>query len=366
MKQTSLLSFLKNGSSSSISSSSPSSSSSHSSPTDSPYPYFYLQWCDKKPKAQAHFLSEKPKLCNFKKSILWKDLGSELLLCGHFEHLRDIDLSDPTSYSHLYKLDKEKKYRNVGFLKSLLQKAIRRKNPNVAVKCAFHYMTLDIQDFLRRLPIIIIEDTCAHEVLPTLVWLMIASTTTEFKFDKLIYEYLMGVVYVVAGIPFYHALPHAFEKDQVSLRDLLIQSNGRNQVICALIYSLLLRKAYGGMLGDMKMLEEYAHYYKDKEESALSKIPIRPILLASINVLQLSDWLLEAIDFHCAEQILEYIREEYPEYTKEYIQGLLWNYSSKINLRIKDKVDKKYKLEDWQKIKKYTQRIQYYLLEENY
>jgi hypothetical protein len=378
MKQTSLLSFIKSGSGTGTLHA-PTSSSSSFPPTtsyDLPYPYFYLQWNDKKPKLQAHFLKEKPKLCNFKKSIFWKDANMELILCGHFEHLRDIDIQDPTTYKHLYKLDKEKKYKNVGLLKSLLQKAIRRKDINVAVKCAFHYMTLDIQDFLRRLPIIMIEDTCIHEIFPTLVWFMIASTIPDFIFDKVIYEYLMGSVYVIAGIPIYHSLNKTYKKESKvgekdhyekynSILPLLSLSNSKDQSIQSLVYSLLLRKAYGGMLGDMKMLEEYAYYwsFQEKEHNYLMKIPIRPIMLASIQPLQLSEWILEAIDFHCTPQIIEYIHEEYPEYNKEYIQDLIWYNSSKINMRIKNKP---YEEDDWNKIKHYVKRVQHYLLEEKY
>jgi hypothetical protein len=364
MKQTSLFSFINK-----------SSQKSNDSKNDlknikenNIYPYFYLQWSDKKPKVQAHFLNEKPKLCNFKKSFIWKDIGCEIILCGHFDHLRDVDVNDPDTYSYLYKLDKEKKYKNIGYLKSLLQKAIRRKDANIAVKCAFHYMTLDIQDFLRRLPIIMIEDTSIHEVFPTIVWLMIASTMNEFKFDRVIYEYLMGVVYVMAHIPIYHSLTNK-RSEILNLKNMLYEANKRDLMIQSFVYTLLLRKAYGGMKCDMNMLEDYAFYWNQLESNKSEYImnqPIRPIMLASIQTLQLSEWIKEAIDFHCAPHIISYIMEEYSEYNEEYIQQLIWHYSSKTNARMKELIEKKYKREDWEKIKSYVKRVQYYLLEENY
>ncbi len=363
MKQTTLFSFINKGST-------VSTSNDHKSLSENIiYSYFYLQWYDKKPKVQAHFLNEKPKLCNFKKTFIWKDSNIEITLCGHFEHLRDIDTNDPITYSHLYKLDKEKKYKNVGYLKSLLQKAIRRKNPSVAVKCAFHYMTLDIQDFLRRLPIIMIEDTCVHEVFPTLVWFMIASTMPDFKFDRVIYEYLMGIVSVLSNIPIYHNISIKSMDEKNDIKKILYAANKKDSMVQSLIYSLLLRKAYGGMKCDMNMLENYANYWNQPDSNTsnyLLKNAVRPIMLASINTLQLNEWIIEAIDFHCAPQIIRYIKEEYPEFNEEYIQQLIWNYSSKTNVRIKEDIKKEYKREDWEKIKNYVKRVQYYLLEENY
>ncbi len=323
--------------------------------------HFYLHWLDKKPKAHAHFREDLPKLCNFKKTFQWKStnphcrIDQTITLCGYFEHMRNVDPNDKNTFSHLYKLDREKKYRNVGYLKSLLQKAIRRKDVHIAVKCAFHYMTLDIEDFLRRLPIIMIEDTAIHDVFPTLIWLMIASTMKEFKFEKRIYEYLMGTVYVIAGIPIYRPLP------QTPLPPPHIEWN-KSDITCA----IALRIAYGGMACDVCMMEHCIDGIVANNITSIHIPEVRPILLESISHLQLSEWILEAIDFHCAPQIIEYMKDEYPQYSEEYIKGLIWHYSSKINMRTKHSVEAKYKLDDWNKIKAYLRRVQYYLLEENY
>ncbi len=357
MKQTTLLSFLNHTNSK--------NSSEPNHVKESIHTYFYLQWNDKKPKAHAQFLKDKPKLINFKHTILWNN--SEITLCGYFDFL--------IHSNETYKPEKEKKYKNVCFLKSLLQKAIRQKNIDVAVKCAYHYILLDLQDFLRRLPIIIIEDTSLHEVYPTLIWLMIACTLKEstFFFDKVIYEYLMGIVYVIAQSPNYHDIRNSNIESIISKNELhtfLVVQHHKKEPLNSLIYSLLLRKAYGGMKCDLEMLERYAHIWSNLEYDSkyLNKMVIRPIMLESIPILQLNEWIVDAIDFHCAPQILTYINEEYPEYSEEYIKKLIWHYSSKINMRIKENSieDKEIDKNDWNKIKKYVKRVQYYLLEENY
>ncbi len=378
MKQTSLLSFFNNKNLTPL-------TSNKINENDTLHTYFYLHWIDKKPKAHAQFLKDKPKLINFKHNFIWNNI--EMTLCGYFDFLIYDD--EP------YKSEKEKKYKNICFLKSLLQKAIRRKNVDVAVKCAYHYCLLDLQDFLRRLPIIIIEDTILHEVYPTLIWLMIASTLvpkeykvaatlkeesstlkeSTFFFDKVIYEYLMGIVYVIAQSPYYHDISSSANSlesniSKNELTNFLITQNKKDKSLKSLIYSLLLRKAYGGMKCDLEMLERYAYVWSTLEYDSkyLNKMNIRPIMLESISLLQLNEWIVEAIDFHCAPQILTYINEEYPEYNEDYIKKLIWHYSSKINMRIKENVieDKEIDKNDWNNIKKYVKRVQYYLLEENY
>lgn len=343
MKQTTLLSYFKKPNTSNTSNI---SNSINIEEEEEVYKYFYLVWDKKKPKIQAHFLKEKPQLITFKTTFIYEK--NEMTLCGYF----------PFS---IFKADKERKYKNVGFLKSLLQKAIRKSNPNIAVKCAYHYILLDLQDFLRRLPIIIIEDTTIHEVYPTLIWLMIASTKEGFEFSKEIYEYLMGIVYVIAQIPYYHEYKLLENENNKNIKI------SKNSIIKDLVYSLNIRKAYGGMKCDLIMLENYANMWNElnSENKYLSKMNIRPILLESIGTLELNEWIIEAIDFHCAPQILTYIKEEYDEYDEEYIKKLIWHYSSKINVRRENKVED-ISINDWNKIKKYVYRVQHYLLEENY
>lgn len=352
MKQTSLLSFFNNKGE---------NNTSINSTKESIHTYFYLHWNDKKPKFQAQFLKEKPKLINFKHTFVWNN--TEIVLCGYFDFLINQD--------EIYKLDKEKKYKNIGFLKSLLQKAIRRGNVDIAVKCAYHYILLDLQDFLRRLPIIIIEDTTLHEVYSTVVWLMVASNMKEctILFDKVIYEYLMGVIYVIAKSPLYHSININDTCEEIKFDILKEDVNKKNIQLKSLIYSMMVRKAYGGMKCDLFMLEKYSHIWNhlNIESKYLNKSVVRPIMLESIPQLQLNEWILEAIDFHCVPQILTYVHEEYEEFSEEYIKNLIWHYSSKKNIRIKDEnIPKDICSSDWNKIKSYVKRVQNYLLEENY
>lgn len=370
-------------------------------PNERVHTYFYLEWAGNKPKGQATFQSEKPKRMNFKSTFHWNTVqkGFEVTLCGYFDYLLDVDPSDSTP---IYKLEKEKKYKNGGFLKSLLQKAIRRGDINLSVQSAYHLMHLDFDDFIRRLPIIMIEDTAAHTCFSTLIWFMVAASScaASFKFDRSTYEYILGSVLVICNIPVYHNLPstksaksastEAGDSEPVLIQPLskkLVRYNALKEPYKSLCYALQLRRAYGGMACDMEMLDKYAEEWaqistitsdmsgsdsKNRSGSShdkwLQKTPVRSIHIASLPAMMLKDWDVAAIDFHCAPQLIDHVVAEFPEYDGkgEYVKKLIWHYSSKINKRITGSaaaIPKEYKIEDWNKIKKYVGRVQAYLLE---
>ena len=400
-KQTTLFNFINRDKAASAGAG---SASAAATPNERVHTYFYLEWSENKPKGHAVFQSEKPKKMNFKSTFHWNTVqkGQEITLCGYFDYLLDVDPSDTTP---IYKMEKEKKYKNAGYLKSLLQKSIRRGDPNLAVQSAYHLMHLDFDDFIRRLPIIMIEDTSAHTCFSTLVWFMVAAAScpASFKFDRSVYEYILGSVLVICNIPVYHAVPSSSAAKPQSasvgagdggepaliqpLSKKLVRYNALKEPYKSLCYALQLRRAYGGMACDMEMLDKYAEEWarisgitsdmsgsdsKNRSGSLhdkwLQKAPVRSIHLASLPALMLTEWDVAAIDFHCAPQLIDHVVAEFPDFEArgEYIKKLIWHYSSKINKRITGAAaatPREYKVEDWNKIKKYVGRVQAYLLE---
>lgn len=63
---------------------------------------------------------------------------------------------------------------SVPVLKSILQKAIRRRRPLPAAKVAMELADKSLGELLRRLPIIVLEDSTLHPDIPLLCWLMVA------------------------------------------------------------------------------------------------------------------------------------------------------------------------------------------------
>jgi hypothetical protein len=68
---------------------------------------------------------------------------------------------------------------SVPLLKSNLQKAIRRFNKDIALTTSIVLLEKDPLSFLRRLPIIFVEDVCLLDSLPIIIWFMMADK--EYK-----------------------------------------------------------------------------------------------------------------------------------------------------------------------------------------
>ena len=82
------------------------------------------------------------------------------------------------------KLGKEKTEKKViPLLKSNLQKAVRRKKTEIAINSLRMLIRLDPLNLMRRLPIIIVEDTELHDSITIPVWMMLAEGNYELK-DK--------------------------------------------------------------------------------------------------------------------------------------------------------------------------------------
>jgi len=309
--------------------------------------YFYIKWTNKYVPKECYWCNKKPELINYETTINWKSLNKKIHVVGYFE---DNDSG--------FKL-KEKKYYNIPYMKSLLQKAIRRGNKNVAVKSAFHFIKMDTLAFLRRLLIIMIEDVIIHESFNTILWLMIViSSDNKYRIKNYMVKYLLGVILVLTTTK-----KKLLIKDSYDTFDLItflnnIESNHPNKNI---INSLCLRKEYGGLKSDMLLIEKYVQYLYNNDNSKYYNTKIRPIELMIQN-LNLDDWIFEAIDFHCDKKIIEYIHNKYG-YSEKKIEKIIWHNSSKINYR--EKQEKLY-IQEYNIIKKYLIRLQIFLLQSNF
>jgi hypothetical protein len=324
--------------------------------------YFYLIWENKfSPNVEAYWTNTRPVKINFIEQIKCDYIKKDhcFYICGYF-----IDIDEK------YNLPKEITYKNIHYLKSHLQKCVRKQNYTFGVPTALHMMKLDLNDFLRRLPIIMIEDVYLHNSFSTIIWLMIANATPNFKFKRYIYEWLLGVVYLLCIInekdiiddEIIVANNNAIKNNKII--DILNTYNKLNQNEYSLLYSIHLRIAFGGMRGDLEMLENYAYVWEQRFinkdiNKNINNIELRPI---SINVskLEITDWDLSAIDYHCNQKIIGYILKKYDDIDESELKKLIWYNSSCLNSRVKNIP---YNEEKWDEIKKYVEKTQKYLLE---
>ncbi len=330
--------------------------------------YFYLNFSNKfKPTVDAVWLDDKPQNVNFIQEINCNYIkkGYYYFLCGYFPDYEK---------EKRFNLFKETTYKNVSYLKSHLQKCIRKQNDTWALPTASHFMKLDEIEFLRRLPIIMLEDVFLHESLSTIIWIMIAVSSTKFKMQRYIYEWVFGTIYVLCKINKKDNIKFDDNKDNIenndeplSISDLIdsyTTSNLKDSEL-SLLYSIHIRISYGGMEGDMKFLQKVSNtWFKRFKQKTIKahNMNVRPILI-TISEMKLEDWDLSSIDFHCNNKLLEFINKKYEDISIEEIKKLIWMNSSRINTRIKYEI---YNEEKWNMIKDYVIKTQEYLLKSGY
>ncbi len=321
--------------------------------------FFYLHWSNKySPKMQAVWLSQRPTDVNYIQEVEWNQVRKShtFYLCAHFPDLTESRFDVPH----------EPKYKNISNLKSHLQKSIRKGNEQLALSTAIHLMKMDIVELLRRLPIIMIEDTSLHESFPTLVWLMIAVSLSSnpFRLKKYMYEWILGVIYVIAKME----KKDVIEYDESIYRERLLNQLESYHVLeddaqISVLYSMHMRVAYGGMECDMRMFEQYAHIWFQRfqrKEMEMNKIKIRNLIFTSIKWLELDDWDLSAIDFHCAPKIIEFMQKRFPDIDEMEMKKIIWENASSINIRVSKPI---YRSDVWMEMKTHLQRTQRYLLD---
>tara|TARA_B100002051_G_C16714295_1_gene628441 strand:+ start:18 stop:917 length:900 start_codon:yes stop_codon:yes gene_type:complete len=292
--------------------------------------FYYLEWLEKRP-SKVLITKEKPKLINY--SVDFKVKNEIYTLCGNINKgFEDYIFLNETLYT-----------KNQ-YLLSHLQKSIRRMKTEISVKTAKHLINLDLNSFIRRLPIIMLEDVTIHESFPIIIWLMIA-ISKKYKIKKIMIQWLLGIVYYLSMCN----VKTNYEKENY----INEYTNDNNNY--TLLQSLNIRIAYGGMNGDMDMIRYFMNHIINKDiKIEYSNIPI---IKLDIEDLQKNEWIYQSNDFHCNRYIIKQVKDYFPEYTEEYIKELIWNCSSCKNNRIEFKINKKYH-NDWVKIKQRVKIVQ--------
>ena len=147
---------------------------------------FYLKWSKNKKRPykniQADFISKLPDKYNFYNKIKWEN--KYIFLVGLFHN----------ENKYIYP---EFEIIHEGLLKSHLQKCVRRKLIYKAVQSAYNLMAINFKSFIRRLPIIMLEDTILHESFPTIIWMMLAYPKWQPTVSHI--RWLLSIVYLIAS-----------------------------------------------------------------------------------------------------------------------------------------------------------------------
>lgn len=202
---------------------------------------------------------------------------------------------------------------NEHILISNFQKTMRRKNIDACLATALQLLGQNAPVFLRRLAVVLLEDSLLHESLYSeIVWLMLAVSK--------------GYMLTVADVQLIvDAIITALETDY--RYDLMKESADNLQIdtLSANWVAIHLRAAAGGMKFDAAFLRRLAkriadlrvdtNYYS-VDNFALEFNPSEHMLL-------------EGIDFHCCPWLLE----EFEEFDKEEVKEAIWWHWSSLNVR---------------------------------
>lgn len=282
--------------------------------------FFYMEW-KKDDLPFVEWLDELPKKYNYNKNIKWKlDKEYSITIIGQI----DSDNNKIPEYTGpLYRIP---------FLKSHLQKCIRRSLTQIAIDTAYSMIMIDYNQFIRRIPIIMVEDSILQIEYPILIWLMSSGYNIEYEYQL---TYLLSIVNKIAN----SNVKDNFTGQKLTLAENLKTINYLNREYINLLYCLELRKSFGGMKGDLTLQEYSMHdWYKrlinnDQEFPKWNTLLNGDKLLSiKYNNLEIKDIVLAAIDFHCYPFIVNKINQKYPKLSENQIKNLIWVFdSSKTN-----------------------------------
>lgn len=161
---------------------------------------------------------------------------------------------------------------------SILQKSIRRRRPLPSVRVAMELIDRSMEAFLRRLPVIILEDSTLHPHYGSIVWLMVAHSK-DYVLSPIMISRLLQIVYEVASCPWTDPCDVTdttisdydgtlqldtsrqscvFPSSRPSTLSDFVNFNVQSNSSICWVYCILLRREYGGLKHDVEMLQTYA------------------------------------------------------------------------------------------------------------
>lgn len=177
-------------------------------------------------------------------------------------------------------------------LKSNLQKAVRRRSVAAAYASMKHLLAQDANELLRRLPVIMCEDTQLHpRLFMEVVWLM-AAVSKGYSLTLEDSQVVADCVAACLSAPAQYNLSVDVSQQPAPAND-------------PLFVAFSLRIAYGGMKSDMEFLGRL------QNRAVAGELPLHsggfePVEYTSIPPFSLDVHLLsEAVDFHCFPKMIE-------------------------------------------------------------
>jgi hypothetical protein len=235
----------------------------------------------------------------------------------HCSHLK-IYLINETDHKDEFLQSKLEETYDINYLKSNLQKAIRRKQKDVALATARQMLHQDPNQLLRRLPIVATEDVKWSATTNQMVWLMCWYSKTRrlsSSFVTCIFAYVSRLCEV----------DHVFDYRSMDTFDGL---RGKIDIFSNYELALWVRRCYGGMDGDMKLL---MYTLVQKAWDDVNDVFDGNHHEIKVDYFDSSHMLPVAIDFHCSD-ILDTVMEK-TKLPYKLLKTWVWNFRSGVNIR---------------------------------
>jgi hypothetical protein len=208
---------------------------------------------------------------------------------------------------------------NLSLLKSNLQKAIRRKEKDIALHTTMR-MILNgtFIDLLRRLTIITFEDVILNSYYPAIVWYYVALSTKSYQLTYHDVIFLYSYVGFLCDLNETTYANFHYKGDVLSFEEV-------NHHTMAL--SLFLRAQYGGFDGEINAMNDLiqqiiqGNLLLSEEEITL----LEPVECVDVTILD------AAIDFHCFPSMLK--RVCVAGLSEDDAKRLIWTFDSSVNAR---------------------------------
>ena len=350
--------------------------------------FFYIDWTkstnDEIPIAE--WLNEKPNNVTWSQIIKWKNVGDIMVCCTdnkifYEEDSKDINLDNQLRIINRKPWDEKRALMN--FLKSHLQKCMRRKKNIEALRTSYEMMLININELLRRVCIIIFEDIRLKNYYTTMVWLM-AAVSKGYVLQSYQVNLELKFINDLCLEDRYTDLSELKNYDNryktVDVRNLLLEIENNESLTNSqksLIYSIGLRIGFGGRDGDMQMIFDYSLIWYNKfklynkeqvEGNDVGKMDIIKSKFVSIEFCQnnrfqkIEDFVYQGVDMNSYFKLIPEIYEEIDHhYSQEEIGSAIWFLSSGWNVRKPPQYTQQMKF-CWDEIKEKVKRKQLFFL----
>jgi hypothetical protein len=295
---------------------------------DSPPLHFTLCWDNGTPIVSS-LDSRHPNAVNITSVCMKNEPWGQYTPTFYFDEILEIGNSKRNGIV----ADEKGSVSKIAFLKSNLQKAIRRREAGIAVRSTNELMELSTGELLRRLPVIIVEDVGICSSISVLVWLL-AVTSNGYELQKHEKDYILGIVHWLCSIE-YQDVPDKRDVFQYQNRLTMEKWNAMALNDCkkSCFLAMFIRVNYGGSKGDMKIFRFFMEKCIDGYDKLIEE-NIVPIDFNNVNCnFNIhNDVMISAIDFHIYPEMLSNLSVKLM-LEKQTIKDAIWLCESGVNLR---------------------------------